>query len=66
MLLKRRMGDTRMNEFLQFVARIGQELFDLFSYVSSGKKDLDKERELAMRIVRKATDEQARNEIEGT
>ncbi len=52
-----------MTDFLKFVALLGNELYDLFQHVKSGNSDPEREKQLAMRIVRKAIDDQAREEI---
>lgn len=55
-----------MSDFLHFLALIGTELYDLFSYGASGNQpDPDYELRLALRIVRKVADERARREIPG-
>ena len=56
-----------MREWLMFLAGIATELYDLFAYVQRPpeQRSLDSEQQLAMRIVRKASDEQARREITG-
>jgi hypothetical protein len=56
-----------MKEFLQFLALIGNELFDLFQYgaAGTGAPDPEYEKMLAMRIVRRVADERARREIPG-
>lgn len=55
-----------MKEFLAFVALIGNELYDLFSYSASGNQpDPEYELRLAKRIVRKVADDRARREIHG-
>jgi hypothetical protein len=55
-----------MTDFLAFLARIGTELFDLFQYSASGNApDPEYEKMLAMRIVRKVSDDRARREIPG-
>ena len=54
-----------VGEFLGFVAKIGNELYELFDHARSGKSDPEVEKQIAMRIVRKAIDEEARKEIEG-
>ncbi len=56
-----------MSDFLLFLASIGTELYNLFVYIQrpSGQRDADEERRLAMTIIRKASDEQARREITG-
>lgn len=56
---------VRMTEFLLFVAKLGTELYDLWQHAKSGRSDPELEKKIAMRIVRKAIDEQARKEIEG-
>lgn len=53
-----------MSDFLRFLALIGNELYDLFSYSASGNQpDAEYEKQLAMRIVRKVSDDRARREI---
>jgi len=54
-----------MTDYLLFIAKIGTELYDLYRHVKSGQLDPEAEKQLAMRIVRKAIDEEARKEIEG-
>ncbi|CAN5754001.1 hypothetical protein BH11MYX2_BH11MYX2_41470 [soil metagenome] len=56
-----------MREWLVFLAGIATELYDLFVYVQrpSEQRSIDSEQQLAMRIVRKASDEQARRGIDG-
>lgn len=54
-----------MAEFLAFVGKLGTELFELWQYSKSGVVDPETEKQLGMRIVRKAVDEQARREING-
>lgn len=52
-------------DFLTFLAKLGVELYDLYQYVKRNQPDPEEEKRLAMRLVRKAVDEEARNEIEG-
>lgn len=54
-----------MKDFLRFLLVIGEELADLFAYVKSDKPDPETERQLAMRIIRKAKDDEAVRTIEG-
>lgn len=56
-----------MSELLLFLASIATELKDLFDYTQkpADQRSIDQEQQLAMRIVRKASDEQARREIQG-
>ncbi len=56
---------VRKVDFLNFVARLGNELFDLYQHAKSGVPDPDKEAQIAARIVRKAITEQAKAEING-
>ncbi len=48
-----------------FLATIATELYDLFAYSQRAPAQMDPEyeKQLAMRIVRKASDERARREI---
>jgi hypothetical protein len=50
-----------------FLANIADELYDLFVYVRKvgQTQDPEVEKQLAMRIVRKASDERMRRELEG-
>lgn len=52
-----------MVEFLKFVGLLGTELYDLFQYTRRGQPDPEEEHRLAMRIIRKASDEQMRREL---
>jgi hypothetical protein len=56
-----------VREWLLFLAGIATELYDLFAYVQrpENERSIDQEQRLAMLIVRKASDEQARREIPG-
>lgn len=54
---------VRMSDFLSFVAKIGNELYDLWVYARSGNPDPEAEKQIAARIIRKAIDEEARREI---
>jgi hypothetical protein len=58
-----------VKEWLWFIASIADELFDLFGYVTtaakSGQFDPERERQIALAIVRKASDEQMRRELGG-
>jgi hypothetical protein len=54
-----------MNEFLSFLGSIGTELYDLFVYAKRGKPDPEAEKELAARLIRKASDEAMRRELGG-
>lgn len=54
-----------MTDFLLFVAKLGSELFDLYQHVKSGEADPELEKQIAMRIIRKAIDTQAKEEIKG-
>jgi len=58
-----------MNLFLKFVAAMADELWDLFVYsknvASGGAASEEYERQLAARIIRKASDEQMRRELSG-
>lgn len=56
-----------MKDFLSFMAVIADEVYDLFQYSRSGNQpDPETEKQLAMRIVRKASDERTRREIESS
>jgi len=56
-----------MRTWLSFLTGIADELFELFSYVmglhNGNEPDPEQEKQLAMAIVRKASDEAARREI---
>ncbi len=52
-----------MIEFVQFVASLAEPLHELFLHIKSGAKDEAREHEIAMKLIRKATDEEARREI---
>ena len=56
-----------MKEWLTFLAALAEPLYELFQYSrrTSGELDPEEEKQIAMRIVRKASDERARREIEG-
>lgn len=54
-----------MSEFLTFIGRIGNELYDLFVYAKSGNQNPEEEKRIAAKIIRKAVDEEAKQEIEG-
>ena len=54
-----------MKDFLAFLVTIADEVYDLFAYSRAGEPDPEQEKQLAMRIVRKASDERARRDIEG-
>ncbi len=54
-----------MKELLTFLGGIAPEIHDLYEYVRGSARSPDAELQLAMRIIRKASDEQARREIEG-
>lgn len=56
------MGERQV-EFLNFVAKLGNELYDLWQHAKSGESNPELEKQIAMRIVRKAITEQAREEI---
>lgn len=62
-----KMGGYNVRDWLLFLSTIATELFELFAYVQRPpeQRSLDEEQKLAMRIVRKASDEQARREISG-
>jgi hypothetical protein len=52
---------------MRFLAGITGALYELYTYLQrpAGQRSLDSEQQLAMRIVRVASDEQARREITG-
>lgn len=52
---------------MRFLASITGVLFELYEYLQrpAEQRSIDQEQTLAMRIVRKASDEQARREIVG-
>lgn len=52
-----------MREWLFFLAALADPLFELFSHVRSGRDDPEAERQIAMRLVRAAKDDEARREI---
>lgn len=53
-----------MSDFLQFLALIGTELYDLWTHSRSGKSsDEETAKRLAMRIARRVSDEMALREI---
>ena len=56
-----------MSAFLKFLARVGNELVDIFNYgqnIARGQApDPDYERELAGRLIRKASDEAMLKEL---
>ncbi len=56
-----------MKAWALFIASIADELFELFEYIQrpAEQRSLDTEQRLAMKLVRKASDEQARREITG-
>jgi hypothetical protein len=56
-----------MREWLIFLSTIATELYELFTYVQkpADQRSIDQEQILAMRIVRRASDEQAKREITG-
>ncbi len=56
-----------MRAWLMFIAGIATELLDLYEYVQrpAAERNPADEQRIAMRIVRKASDEQARREIVG-
>jgi len=54
-----------MTDFLKFIASLGPELFELFSKTQNKELNEENEKQLAMNIIRKAKDEQARKEILG-
>lgn len=56
-----------MTEWMAFLMSITNVLYELFVYLQRPpeQRSLDMEQQLAMRIVRKASDEQARREITG-
>ena len=55
-----------MKDFFSFLLLITDELYELFIYYKqSGRSDPEKEKQLAMEIVRKVSDERTRKEIEG-
>ncbi len=56
-----------MKPWLLFLAAIADELFALYAYTQrpASQHSVDEEQQIAMRIVRKASDEQARREITG-
>lgn len=56
---------VRMTEFLMFVAKLGTELYDLWQHAKAGHSDPELEKKIAMRIIRKAMDAEAKEEIEG-
>jgi hypothetical protein len=56
---------VRKVDFLNFVAKLGNELYELFQHSKSGVADPELEKQIAMRIVRKAITEQAKEEING-
>lgn len=55
-----------MTDFLRFLALIGTELYDLFAYAQrpAAQRSVEQEHQLALRIVRRASDEMAKREIE--
>lgn len=56
-----------MKDFLTFLLSIADELYDLFVYVRTVNRSQDPEveKQLAMRIIRKASDERMKRELEG-
>ena len=54
-------------DWMRFLASITGVLFELYEYLQrpAAQRSIDQEQILAMRIVRKASDEQARREIVG-
>lgn len=56
-----------MKDFILFLVSIADELYDLFTYVRATNRaqDPEVEKQLAMRIVRKASDEKMRQELGG-
>lgn len=55
-----------MKGWLRFLTVIADELFELFQMAQSkDAPDPEAEKQLAMRLIRKASDERARREIEG-
>lgn len=56
-----------MKDFISFLLSIADELYDLFVYVRTVNRaqDPEVEKQLAMRIIRKASDERMKRELEG-
>lgn len=56
-----------MKDFLSFLFALGDELYDLFAYTRSIQQQADPEQEkqLAMAIVRKASDERMKRDLGG-
>lgn len=56
-----------MKAWALFIASIADELFELFEYLQrpAEQRSIDQEQRLAMKLVRRASDEQARREITG-
>jgi hypothetical protein len=56
-----------VKDFLSFLLSIADELYDLFVYVRTVNRSQDPEveKQLAMRIIRKASDERMKRELEG-
>jgi len=52
-----------MSDFLQFLALIGTELYDLYQHSKSGKPDEQVAERLAMRMSRRVFDEMVLREI---
>jgi len=54
-----------VKELFEFVLAIAEPLEALIEHIASGEDDPEKEKQLAMEIVRKAKDRQAKQEISG-
>jgi len=54
---------SEAEEFLRFLIPFTPDLIDLYDHVQSGKNDPDYEQQIAMNIIRKAKDAQAKKEI---
>jgi hypothetical protein len=56
-----------VKDFLSFLLTIADELYDLFVYVRAVNRtqDPEVEKQLAMRIIRKASDEKMKRELDG-
>lgn len=55
-----------MKDFAAFILSIFSELYELWAYAQKGASDPEKERQLAMSVIRKAKDAQARKELGDT
>lgn len=56
---------SEVEALVEFIAPLTPELIELMNHLQNGTEDIEAEKQIAMNIIRKAKDAQAKKEIVG-